>query len=68
MEEDLEEVDLENEGEDRLRSRKDDLRFAKDQGIVSPRASLLEKIRSKLVSYGRLFTVSPCITFTKSCM
>ncbi|KAI4943807.1 hypothetical protein J4E86_009772 [Alternaria arbusti] len=48
LEEDLEEVDLENEGEDRLRSRKDDLRFAKDQGIVSPRASLLEKIRSKL--------------------
>ena len=68
MEEDLEDLDLENEGENRLRSRKDDLKFAKDQGIVSPRASLLEKIRSKIVSYGRLCTVSPCTTFTKSCM
>ena len=68
MEEDLEEIDLENEGEGRLRSRKDDLKFAKDQGIVSPRASLLDKIRTKLVSYGQLFSVSPCITSTESCM
>ncbi|KAI4697216.1 uncharacterized protein J4E84_000343 [Alternaria hordeiaustralica] len=54
LEENLEEIDLENEGEGRLRSRKDDLKFAKDQGIVSPRASLLDKIRTKLVSYDEI--------------
>lgn len=53
LEEDLEEIDLENEGENRLRSRKDDLKYAKEKGVVSPRACILDNIRSKLISYGR---------------
>ncbi|RYN59892.1 hypothetical protein AA0118_g461 [Alternaria tenuissima] len=51
LEEDLEEIDLENEGENRLRSRKDDLKYAKEKGVVSPRACILDNIRSKLISY-----------------
>lgn len=53
LEEDLEEVDLENEGENRLQSRKDDLQHARREKTVSARAQLLDTIRSKLVNYGR---------------
>jgi hypothetical protein len=58
LEEDLDEIDLENEGEGRLRSRKDDLKYAKEKGIVSPRAHILDKIRSKLISYGQQLILS----------
>jgi hypothetical protein len=55
LEEDLEEVDLESQGADRLRSRKDDLEYADSHGEVpSARAQLIETIRSKLVNYGEL--------------
>lgn len=54
LEEDLEEIDLENQGTNRLSSRKDDLEQAECSGeSPSPRAQLIDKIRMKLVNYGR---------------
>ncbi|KAL1606520.1 hypothetical protein SLS60_003925 [Paraconiothyrium brasiliense] len=54
LEEQLEDIDLENEGEGRLRSRKDDLKYYKEEGLPSPRALLLETIRNKLVNYDEI--------------
>jgi hypothetical protein len=53
LEEDLEEIDLENEGENRVQSRKDDLAYARKNKIISPRAQLIDNIRTKLVNYGK---------------
>lgn len=53
LEEDLEELDLENEGDNRLRSRKDDLVYAQKKKQSSPRAKLIDTIRTKLVDYGK---------------
>jgi hypothetical protein len=52
IEESLEELDLENERKDRVRSRKDDLKHALSEGIESPRAVLMERLHGKLVKYG----------------
>jgi hypothetical protein len=52
LEEQLEEVDQDNEDEDRLGSRKDDLIHAREVGEESPRERLIEAIRSRLVKYG----------------
>lgn len=54
LEEDLEELDLENEGENRFRSRKDDLQHAKCTKTTSVRAQLIDTIRGKLLNYGIL--------------
>jgi hypothetical protein len=52
LEERLEEIDLENKGTNRARSRKGDLKHALREGIQSPRAVLMERLHNKLVKYG----------------
>ncbi|KAJ4356504.1 uncharacterized protein N0V89_004538 [Didymosphaeria variabile] len=54
LEEQLEDVDIKNEGEERLRSRKDDLKHYNEEEFPSPRAVLLETIRNKLVNYDEI--------------
>ncbi|KAH7072411.1 hypothetical protein FB567DRAFT_202770 [Paraphoma chrysanthemicola] len=54
LEEDLEEIDLENQAVNRLRSRRDDLRHASSTNKPSARAQLIETIRTKLVNYDEL--------------
>jgi hypothetical protein len=57
LEEDLEEIDLENQGTSRITSRKDDLEHAGALGKgPSARAQLVQTIRTKLVEYGELYS------------
>jgi hypothetical protein len=58
LEENLEEIDSENEENDRVRSRKDDLKHALQEGIESPRARLMERLHDKLMKYGESATMS----------
>jgi hypothetical protein len=57
LEESLEEIDIINEGQSRVRSRKDDLTHALREGIESPRAKLMERLHGKLMKYGEENTV-----------
>jgi hypothetical protein len=54
LEERLEEIDSENKGTNRVRSRKGDLKHARRQGKKSPRAVLMEELHGKLIKYGEL--------------
>jgi hypothetical protein len=58
LEENLEEIDSENEENDRVRSRKNDLKHALQEGIESPRARLIERLHDKLMKYGESATMS----------
>jgi hypothetical protein len=59
LEEDLEELDLEDQGTTRISSRKDDLEAA-ESSVTSPRTELIEKIRQKLVNYGKQISQLHC--------
>jgi hypothetical protein len=55
LEDDLEEIDLENQGPDCQISRKDDQEHADALGQdISPRSQIIEIIRTKLVNYGKI--------------
>jgi hypothetical protein len=57
LEENLEEIDLEDQGTDRVTSRKDDHDYAEALGNgPSVRAQLIETIRTKLINYGELYS------------
>jgi hypothetical protein len=55
LEEKLDEIDLENDGDDRVKSRKNDLLYAKRDGITSPRACLMDILHGKLMKYGTYY-------------